>query len=77
VPAFCTDQLPNSLELFGLRPGLVDLWGANSGVGPGICAFQDDLNNIPFFVLPVTDEENQACINILLNSQMLQLNNCP
>jgi len=74
VGAICIDELPNFLQLTGARPG-GQFWGAQSSfIG---CAFFDVLNGLDSSVFPITVAEGQACINILLASQMLPLNNCP
>jgi len=80
-PPICEDQLPDFILLQGLRTSDGSFWGAQSlntiPFGFSQCILIDDLNGLFSIVSPITDAENQACIDIFLNSQMFGLNNCP
>ena len=85
--AACIDQLPDAVQLAGSRDGSGNqvgdpqAWIANAVFAPILpfnqCFFIDNLFGINNSMIDISDEEVQACIDILLASQMFILNDCP
>ena len=82
--AGCTDFLPDAIQLLGTRDGSgtpPQEWSANASIPPFTstiqCLFRDTLFGIDNSTANITLEEQQACIDVLLNSRMFKLNDCP
>ena len=83
--ADCLDALlPDALQLSGTRDGTGDPaqdWTANGVLAPVLptnqCYFVDAAFGIDNTTGGITNEEVLACIDVMLASQFLALNNCP
>jgi hypothetical protein len=77
----CLDVSP-AIQLKGTRNGSDDSeWTNNAVFAPILpsnqCFHRDVLYGIDLGQSGITDEECQACVDIILGSQMYQLNHCP
>jgi hypothetical protein len=85
--AACLDLLPDAIQLAGSRDGSgsgagdPQAWIANVARPPELpqsqCLLVDNLYAINNPAPLITDEEFAACMEILLNSAMFTVNNCP
>jgi hypothetical protein len=78
------DLLPDAIQLEGSRDGSgsgLQAWIVNAAHAPitpsNQCFFIDNLNGIDNSTAPITADEVDACIEIILGSQMFALNSCP
>jgi hypothetical protein len=81
VPLACLDVSP-AIQLKGTRNGSdVSEWSNNAVFAPILpsnqCYHRDALYGIDLGQSGISDEECQACVDIILNSQMYLLNHCP